>query len=71
MSQPIWGQGDYIVFQIGLNNANLVEDVKILFSVKFRWIPFCGFRGEVKNVPANQKPGGLLFSDWNEKTLTW
>ena len=29
-------------------NTNLVEDIKILLPVKFRWIPFSGFRGKVK-----------------------
>ena len=29
----------------------------LAFPVRFRWIPFSGFRGEVKNVSANQKPG--------------
>ena len=34
----------------------LVEDVRILLSVKFCWIPFSGFRGKVENVSANQRP---------------
>ena len=35
-----------------------------LFPVNFRWIPFSGSRGEVKNVSANQSPGrSSLFSD--------
>ena len=50
MSQPIRAQGSHPVFQIGLKNTNLVEGVKILLSVKFCWIPFSGFRGEVENV---------------------
>ena len=57
MSQPIRGQGGYFVFQIGPKNTNLVEEVEILLPVKFRWIPFSGFRGEVENVSANQPPG--------------
>ena len=36
-------------------SPNLVEDIKILLPVKFRWIPFSGFRGEVKHVLANQR----------------
>ena len=36
---------------------NLVEDVEILLPVKFQWIRFSGFRGEVKNVSANQRLG--------------
>ena len=50
MSQPIRGQGGHFVFQIDSKNTNLVEGVEILLSVKFHWIPFSGFRGEVKNV---------------------
>ena len=38
-------------------NTNLVVDVEILLPLKFHWFPFRGFRGEVKNVTANQKPG--------------
>ena len=56
---PFWGisQGGHVVFPIGPKNTNLVEDVEILLPVKFRWIPFSGFREEVKNVSANQRPG--------------
>ena len=56
-----------LVFPIGPKNTNLVEDVEILLSVKFRWIPFSGFR-EVENVSANQRPGRpSCFSDRPEK----
>ena len=57
MSRPIRGQGGHLVFPIGSKNTNLVEDVKILLPVKFRWIPFSGLRGEVENASANQRPG--------------
>ena len=68
MSQPIRGQGGHLVFLIGPKNTNLVEDVEILLPVKFRWIPFSGFRGEVQNVSANQRPGRpSCFSDRPEK----
>ena len=50
MSQPIRGQGGHLVFPIGPKNTNLVEDVEILLPVRFRWILFSGFRGEVENV---------------------
>ena len=50
MSQPIRGQGGHLVIPIGSKNTNLVEGVEILLSVKFRWILFSGFRGEVENV---------------------
>ena len=50
MSQPIRGQGGHLVFPIGPKNTNLVKEVEILLPVKFGWIPFSGFRGEVENV---------------------
>ena len=74
MSQPIWGQGGNFIFPIGQkkNPTNLVKDVEILLPVKFRWISFSGFRGEVKNVSANRRPGRpFYFSDWHKKTQTW
>ena len=40
MSQPIRGQGGYLVFLISLKNASLVEDVEILLPIKFRRISF-------------------------------
>ena len=68
MSQPIRGQGGHLVFPIGPKNTNLVGDVDILLPVKFRWIPFSGFKGEVENVSANQRPGRpSCFSDRPEK----
>ena len=67
-NQPIRGLGGYLFFSIGLKNTNLVEDVEILLPVKFRWIPISGFRGEVENVSANQRPGWpSCFSDQPEK----
>ena len=67
MSQPIRGQGGHLVFQISPKNTNFVEGVEILLPVKFRWIPFSGFR-EVENVSANQRPGlPSCFSDRLEK----
>ena len=50
MSQPIRGQGGHLVFPNGPKNTNLVEDVELLLPVKFPWIPFSVFRGEVENV---------------------
>ena len=68
MSQPIRGQGGLLVFRSGPKNTNLVEDFEILLPVKFRWILFSGFRGEVGNVSANQRPGRpSCFSDRREK----
>ena len=57
MSQPIRGQRGYLVFLISPKNTSLVEDVEILLSIKFCWILFSGFRGKVKNVSANHRPG--------------
>ena len=68
MSQPIRGWGGYFVFPISPKNTNLVEEVEILLPVKFLWIPFSGFREEVENVSANQRPGcPSYFSDRPEK----
>ena len=67
MSQSIRGQRGHIVFSISPKNTNLVEDVENLLSVKFRWIPFSGFK-EVENVSANKRQGWLsCFSDRPEK----
>ena len=69
MFQPIRGQGSHLVFWIGPKNTNLVENVKILFSFKFCWILFCGFRGEVENVSSYQRPRQpFCFSDGKKKT---
>ena len=68
MSQPIRGQGGHLSFLIGPKNTNLAENVVILLPVKFRWIPFSSFRGEVENVSANQRPGRpSCFSNRPEK----
>ena len=68
MSQPIKGQGGHLVFPISPKNTKLVEDIEILLPVKFRWIPFSGFRGEVEKVSAYQRPGRpSCFSDRPEK----
>ena len=57
MYQPIRGQDGHLVIPIGPKNTNLVEDVKILLPVKICWILLSGFRGEVKNISANQRSG--------------
>ena len=68
MSQAIRGRSGYLGFPIGQKNTNLVEDVGILRPVKFCWLPFRSFRGEVENVSANQRLGRQSwFSDWPEK----
>ena len=48
--------GAAIYFLIHLKNTSLVEGAEILLPIKLRWIPFSGFRGEVENVSANQRP---------------
>ena len=55
---PFWpiGQGRQFCLLIGRKNTNLKEDIEILLPVKFPWIPFSGFRGEVENLSANRKP---------------
>ena len=55
MSHPIRGQGSHLVFPIGRKNKSFVEDIEILLPVKFCWIQFSGFRGEIRNVSANQR----------------
>ena len=68
---PLWeiGQGGHFCLLISTKNTNFVEDIEVLLPVKFRWIPFSGFR-EVKNVSANQRPGRpSCFSDWPEKHI--
>ena len=67
MSQPIRGQGGHIVFRISPKNTNLVEDVKNLLSVKFRWIPFSGFIEVKKCLSQSKAHGGhFVFSDPTE-----
>ena len=68
MSKPIRSQGGHLFFRSSWKNTNLVEEVEILLPIKFRWILFSGFRGEVENVLANQRPGRpSCFSDRPEK----
>ena len=72
MSQPIRARGGHLVFLIDLKNTNLLEGFEILLPVKFRSIPFSGFRGEVENVSANQRPGRpSCFFRSARKTQTW
>ena len=49
--------GRHFGFLIGPKNSNLIEDVKFLLPVSFRWIPRSGFREEVENASANKRPG--------------
>ena len=60
-----------LFFPISMKNTNLVEDDEIFLPVKFCWIRLSGFRGEVENVSANQRPGRpSCFSDQPEKHKT-
>ena len=54
---------DQMFLPIGPKSTNLVEDIEILLSVKFRWIPLSGFRGEVEKRPGRPS----RFSDRPEK----
>ena len=48
--------------QRNLTGNKMVEDVEILFPVKFRWIPFSRFRGEVEmSQPIRGQGGHLVF----------
>ena len=71
MSQPIRGQGGHLVFPIGPKNTNLVEDVEILLPVKFRWIPFSGFKGGRKCISQSEARSAILFFRSALKSQTW
>ena len=57
MSKPIRGWAAILFFSFQPKITNLVEAVEISLPVKFSWILFGDFRGEVKNVSAYQRPG--------------
>ena len=68
IAQSIRGQGGHLVFLIGPTSTNLVEDIKILLPVKFRWNLLSGLR-EVENVSGNKSPRWpSYFSDRPENT---
>ena len=71
MYQPLRGRGDNFVFLIGPKNTDLVEDVEILLPVRFRWIPFSGFREEVENVSAIRCRATILFFRSARNTQNW
>ena len=49
-------------------NTNPTEDIEILLPVKFRWILFSVFKGEVLDVSTNQGRGRpSWFNDRPEK----
>ena len=45
-----------LFFRSAQKNTNLVKDLEILLPLEFLPIRFSGFRGEVNNVSANQRP---------------
>ena len=56
------GQGGNFYSLFGPKNTNLIEDVKILLPVRFRWIPFSGFREKVKICPSHSEArAAILF----------
>ena len=65
------GHGGHLFYRSAPKNTDLIENVEILLPVKFRWIPFSGFREEVKNVSANKRPGRPSFFPISPKTQTW
>ena len=50
--------GGHFDFPIDPKNINLEEDAEILLSVKFLFIPFSGFRGEVEMSQLIRRRGG-------------
>ena len=57
-----------LFFRMARKTQTWQRTFEILLPVKFRWIPFSGFRGEVENVSANQRPGRpSCLSDRPEK----
>ena len=67
MFQSIRDRRGPLAIPIRPKNTNLVEDNEILLPVKFSWIPFSGFRAEVKKC-LSQRPGrSSCSSDQPEK----
>ena len=50
MYQPIGYQGGHFDFPIGQKNPYMAENIETLLLVKFRLVPFSGFRGEVESL---------------------
>ena len=49
-----------MVLQSSQKKTNFIKYLRILLSVKFRSIPFCGFREDVKNISAIRGQGDYL-----------
>ena len=69
--KPIRGKGGHLGFPIDPKITNLVEDVEILLSVKFRQIPFSGCREEIEMSQPIRGQGGHLGFPIGPKTETW
>ena len=62
----------FCFFPICLKNINVVEGIESLLPVKFRWIPFSGFRGEVeKCLSQSEARAAILFFRSAQKRQTW
>ena len=57
-----------VFFSIDLKHKNVVEEVDVLLSVKFRLILLRGFTEEVENISANLRPGGHFVFPITPKT---
>ena len=70
MSQPIRGQGGHLVFQIGLKNTNLVEDVEILLPIKFSLSSVSAVSEEKSKMsqPIRGQGGHLVFPIGSKNT---
>ena len=57
---------------VSLISISLTLDIEVLLPVKFRLILYSGFRGEVENVSANQRPRRpSLFLRSARETKSW
>ena len=66
-----WEAGTAILFiQLARKTQNYVEDDEILLPLNFPWIPFSGFRAEVYNVSANERPGRTFCFSIGQKKQT-
>ena len=71
MSQQIRNQGGHLIFPIGRKNTNFVEEVQILFPVKF--IEFRSAVSEKSKMsqPIRGQDSQSCFFDRPKKTQTW
>ena len=50
---------------IGPKSTNLAENIDILLPVKFRWILFSGFKGEVEKCKSQSEAGTVFLFFWS------